>query len=39
MGEIGFPGLHVFYFGFFLGMPWWSRMDKFKPVPERVTMK
>jgi ubiquinol-cytochrome c reductase cytochrome b subunit len=29
----------VFYFGFFLAMPWWSRMDKFKPVPERVTMK
>ena len=28
----------VFYFGFFLAMPWWSRMDKFKPVPDRVTM-
>ena len=27
------------HFGFFLGMPWWSRMDKFKPVPDRVTMK
>ena len=26
-------------FAFFLGMPWWSRMDKCKPVPDRVTMK
>ncbi|HEY4371048.1 MAG TPA: cytochrome bc complex cytochrome b subunit [Burkholderiales bacterium] len=26
------------YFGFFLGMPWWSRMGQFKPVPDRVTM-
>ncbi len=25
------------YFGFFLLMPWWSRMGSFKPVPERVT--
>ncbi len=25
------------YFAFFLLMPWWSRMGKFKPVPERVT--
>jgi ubiquinol-cytochrome c reductase cytochrome b subunit len=24
------------YFGFFLLMPWWSRIGKFKPVPERV---
>ena len=26
------------YFAFFLGMPWWSRMGEFKPVPARVTM-
>jgi ubiquinol-cytochrome c reductase cytochrome b subunit len=26
----------VFYFGFFLLMPWWSRLGEFKPVPERV---
>jgi ubiquinol-cytochrome c reductase cytochrome b subunit len=26
----------LFYFGFFLLMPWWSRMGSFKPVPERV---
>ena len=25
------------YFGFFLLMPWWSEMGKFKPVPDRVT--
>ncbi|HEY4316181.1 MAG TPA: cytochrome bc complex cytochrome b subunit [Herbaspirillum sp.] len=24
------------YFGFFLLMPWWSRMGQFKPVPDRV---
>ncbi|VTU20008.1 Cytochrome b [Variovorax sp. PBL-H6] len=27
----------LFYFGFFLLMPWWSRLGAFKPVPERVT--
>jgi ubiquinol-cytochrome c reductase cytochrome b subunit len=26
----------LYYFGFFLLMPWWSRMGTFKPVPERV---
>ena len=26
----------LFYFGFFLLMPWWSRLGKFKPVPDRV---
>ena len=25
------------YFGFFVLMPWWSRLGTFKPVPERVT--
>ena len=25
------------YFGFFLLMPWWSRIGTFKPVPDRVT--
>ncbi len=29
----------LFYFGFFLLMPWWSRMGEFKPVPERVTFR
>jgi ubiquinol-cytochrome c reductase cytochrome b subunit len=27
----------LLYFGFFLFMPWWSRMGTFKPVPERIT--
>jgi len=27
----------LFYFGFFLLMPWWSRMGTPKPVPDRVT--
>ncbi|HZE92532.1 MAG TPA: hypothetical protein VE029_12610, partial [Rhizobacter sp.] len=27
----------LFYFGFFLLMPWWSRIGTFKPVPARVT--
>ena len=28
----------IFYFGFFLLMPIWSKIDSTKPVPERVTM-
>ena len=27
----------LFYFGFFLLMPWWSRLGTPKPVPSRVT--
>jgi ubiquinol-cytochrome c reductase cytochrome b subunit len=27
----------LFYFGFFLLMPWWSTLGEPKPVPERVT--
>jgi ubiquinol-cytochrome c reductase cytochrome b subunit len=27
----------LFYFGFFLLMPWWTQLGTFKPVPERVT--
>jgi len=27
----------LFYFGFFLLMPWWSRLGEFKQPPERVT--
>jgi ubiquinol-cytochrome c reductase cytochrome b subunit len=26
----------LFYFGFFLLMPWWSRLGSFKAVPDRV---
>ena len=29
----------LFYFGFFLLMPWWSRIGATKPVPDRVTFK
>lgn len=29
----------LFYFGFFLLMPWWSRLGEFKPVPARVTFQ
>jgi ubiquinol-cytochrome c reductase cytochrome b subunit len=29
----------LFYFGFFLLMPWWSRLGTPKPVPERVNFK
>ena len=28
----------IFYFLFFLAMPWWSRLDRTKAEPERVTM-
>ena len=31
--------LSVIYFAFFLLMPWYTRNDAFKPVPERVTTK
>ena len=27
----------LLYFGFFVLMPWWSRLGTFKPVPDRVT--
>jgi len=29
----------LFYFGFFLLMPWWSQQGEPKPVPDRVTFK
>ena len=30
--------LSIVYFAFFLGMPFYTKLDKDKPVPERVTM-
>jgi len=27
----------LIYFGFFLLMPWYTKVDKTKPVPDRVT--
>ncbi len=32
-------GLSVVYFAFFLLMPWYTKNDSYKPVPERVTNK
>ena len=29
----------LIYFGFFLGMPFWSKLGEFKPVPSRVTFE
>jgi ubiquinol-cytochrome c reductase cytochrome b subunit len=29
----------LYYFGFFLLMPWWSTIGQFKPVPDRVTFE
>jgi ubiquinol-cytochrome c reductase cytochrome b subunit len=29
----------IYYLAFFLAMPWWSKMGKFKPVPDRVTFE
>ena len=31
-------GLTLFYFMFFITMPMWTKIDKTKPVPDRVTM-
>jgi ubiquinol-cytochrome c reductase cytochrome b subunit len=35
----GRAGRHLFYFGFFLLMPWWSQIGEFKAVPDRVTFQ
>jgi len=32
-------GLSVIYFAFFFLMPWYTKTDSYKPVPERVTNK
>jgi len=29
----------IYYLGFFLAMPFWSKLGTFKPVPERVTFE
>ncbi|WP_299023119.1 cytochrome bc complex cytochrome b subunit [uncultured Tepidimonas sp.] len=29
----------LFYFAFFLLMPWWSRLGEFKPIPARVNFQ
>jgi ubiquinol-cytochrome c reductase cytochrome b subunit len=38
-GDVIAQILTVYYFLFFLAMPYWSKIDKCKPVPERVTWK
>ena len=38
VGELVSQICTVIYFGFFLGMPWWSRWGQFKPVPARLTV-
>ncbi|MEZ5644454.1 MAG: cytochrome b [Burkholderiaceae bacterium] len=39
VGEIVSQVGTLFYFGFFLLMPWWTRLGEFRPVPARVTFK
>ena len=39
LGQIVSQICSLIYFGFFLLMPWYSKIDKCKPVPERVTFK
>ena len=36
MGTLVSQAGTLFYFGFFLLMPWWSTIGTFKPVPDRV---
>ena len=37
IGELVSQICGVIYFGFFLLMPWYSKIDKYTPEPERVT--
>ncbi|MFT3801974.1 MAG: cytochrome bc complex cytochrome b subunit [Burkholderiaceae bacterium] len=39
VGERISQTLTIIYFGFFVLMPWWSKMGTFKPVPDRVTFE
>jgi len=39
MGTLVSQAGTLFYFAFFLLMPWWSRIGAFKPVPDRVVFK
>jgi ubiquinol-cytochrome c reductase cytochrome b subunit len=39
IGTLVSQGGTLFYFGFFLLMPWWSRLGEFKPVPDRVVFQ
>jgi hypothetical protein len=37
--EYAIKGVPTVVFGFFALMPWYSKIDSHKPVPERVTSK
>ncbi len=39
IGTILSQVLSVIYFLFFIAMPWYTKIDKTKPVPDRVTMR
>ena len=39
LGQILSQMCSLVYFAFFLLMPWYSKIDKCKPEPERVTFK
>lgn len=36
LGTLTAQVMTIYYFGFFLLMPWWSRLGAFKPVPDRI---
>jgi ubiquinol-cytochrome c reductase cytochrome b subunit len=37
LGTLTAQAMTIYYFGFFLLMPWWSRLGAFKAVPDRIT--
>ena len=39
LGTLASQAGTLFYFAFFLLMPWWSRIGEFKRVPDRVTFE
>jgi ubiquinol-cytochrome c reductase cytochrome b subunit len=36
LGTLVAQVMTIYYFGFFLLMPWWSRLGAFKAVPDRI---
>jgi ubiquinol-cytochrome c reductase cytochrome b subunit len=36
LGTLVAQVMTIYYFGFFLLMPWWSRLGAFKTVPDRI---
>ncbi len=39
LGTLTAQVMTIYYFGFFLLMPWWSRIGPFKAVPDRINFK